>query len=107
MAVAIPSIPEAQQAFHFSESQRSTLRTHYQNGVTSTSQTEKIAEIAAEIGATSEQVKASLFRGCWNWENIGINCYAFMHDFCAITKMAQINRPLIGWQMQTLYLTTD
>ncbi len=71
MSVAIPSIPEAQQAFHFSESQRSTLRTpHYQNGVTSTSQTEKIAKIAAEIGATSEQVKASMFRGCWNWDKL-------------------------------------
>jgi len=61
MAVAIPSISESQQAFHFSESQRRILQTHYQNGVTSTSQAEKIAEIAAEIGATSEQVKASLF----------------------------------------------
>ena len=45
------------QAFHFSESQREALRTHYQNGVTSTSQTEKIAQIASEIGVTSEQVK--------------------------------------------------
>ena len=60
MAVAVaatPSNPEPLRSFHFNESQRNILRTHYQNGVTSTSQAEKITEIAAEIGATSEQVK--------------------------------------------------
>ena len=54
---ATPSNPEPLRSFHFNESQRKILLTQYQNRVTSTSQAEKIAEVAAEIGATSEQVK--------------------------------------------------
>ena len=54
MAVAAtPSNPESLRSFHFNESQRKILRTHYQNWVTSTLQAEKITGIAAEIGATS------------------------------------------------------
>ena len=53
----IRSLYDPLRSFHFNESQRKILRTRYQNGVTSTSQAEKITEIAAEIGATSEQVK--------------------------------------------------